>query len=134
MAKEDNLVPQAHVLTLEEQSEAGKKSGETRRKKKTFKQAISWLAENGDLKITQGDLYELYMKNGIDVSNLDPTQLATIGLWFGAATGKAENYKTLMVGNGEVTEAITEAETPDVELKVIDTSGREKAFWNDEEN
>ena len=31
MANSDNLKPQAHVLTVEEQSQGGKKSGEVRK-------------------------------------------------------------------------------------------------------
>lgn len=38
MANEQNLVPQAHKLTVEEQSKGGKKSGEVRRQRKTLAQ------------------------------------------------------------------------------------------------
>ncbi len=38
MAKQDdNLIPQAHKLTVDEQSKGGKKSGDARRKRKEFK-------------------------------------------------------------------------------------------------
>lgn len=36
--KEDNLIPQAHTLTVEELSRGGKKSGEARRRKKTMRE------------------------------------------------------------------------------------------------
>lgn len=36
--KEDNLIPQAHTLTVEELSRGGKKSGEARRKKKSMRE------------------------------------------------------------------------------------------------
>ena len=36
--KEDNLIPQAHTLTVDEQSAGGKKSGEARRRKKTMRE------------------------------------------------------------------------------------------------
>lgn len=42
MANEQNLVPQAHKLTVEEQSKGGKASGASRRRRKT-------LAELGDM-------------------------------------------------------------------------------------
>lgn len=51
MANKNNLIPQAHVLTVEEQSKGGKKSGEVRREKKTFQE----LAET---------LMSMPMKNG----------------------------------------------------------------------
>lgn len=36
--KEDNLIPQAHTLTLDEQSAGGKASGDARRRKKTMRE------------------------------------------------------------------------------------------------
>lgn len=51
MANKENLIPQAHILTVEEQSKGGKKSGEVRREKKTFQE----LAET---------LMSMPMKNG----------------------------------------------------------------------
>ena len=40
MANEQNLKPQAHKLTVEEQSNGGKASGKARRKRKEFKEAL----------------------------------------------------------------------------------------------
>lgn len=40
MANEKNLIPQAHVLTVEEQSAGGKASGEARRQKKTVQKIL----------------------------------------------------------------------------------------------
>lgn len=40
MANEQNLIPQAHVLTVEEASKGGKASGEARRERKALKEAI----------------------------------------------------------------------------------------------
>lgn len=41
MANEKNLVPQAHILTVEEQSAGGKKSAEVRREKKTIQKILA---------------------------------------------------------------------------------------------
>lgn len=134
MAKEDIVKYQFNNLPAEKQQEIQRKGTEAstrvRKEKASFKQAIKWLAENGDLKITQGDLYDLYIKNGIDISKLDTTKLATIGLWFGAVTGKAENYKVLMEGNNEITES-KDTVTPDVEIKVIENKDLEKIMYED---
>jgi hypothetical protein len=46
----DNLIPQAHTLTVEEQSLGGKKSGEARRQKKMLREAFEDLL-NKDFKI-----------------------------------------------------------------------------------
>ena len=116
-----------HELTVEEQRQAGIKSGEVRREKATFKKAIKWLVDS-NIKITEGTLVDTYNKMGIDISNLDPTQLATIGLWFGAVNGNASNYKMLMEANEEIE---TTNETPSIEIKVIDNSDLEKVMYED---
>lgn len=132
MAKEDIVKYQFGNLTAEKQQEitsmGGIASGETRRRKASFKQAIKWLAES-DIRITEGKLYDMYMENGIDISKLSPTELATIGLWFGAATGKNENYRTLMEGNKEISEAGT---TPEISINIIDNTNLEKALYKED--
>ena len=46
MANEKNLIPQAHILTVEEQSAGGKKSAEVRREKKTIQKILSDLLDS----------------------------------------------------------------------------------------
>lgn len=46
MANEQNLIPQAHVLSVEEQSRGGKASGETRRRRKTLKEELLLMLED----------------------------------------------------------------------------------------
>ena len=41
MANKENLIPQAHVLTVEEQSKGGKKSVEVRRQRKPVQQILN---------------------------------------------------------------------------------------------
>lgn len=43
MANENNLIPQAHILTVEEQSAGGKKSAQTRREKKSLRMLAEML-------------------------------------------------------------------------------------------
>ena len=45
MPNPENLKPQAHKLTVEEASKGGKKSGETRRRRKAFAEAFNVLLE-----------------------------------------------------------------------------------------
>lgn len=125
--REDNLRPGEYKLTLEEQKMGGVASGKVRKEKATFKKAIKWLVES-DIKIKDGTLADTYKKAGIDISNLTPTQLATIGLWVGAVNGNATNYKMLMEANEEV--ELTK-ETPSVEIKIIDNSNLEKVMYED---
>lgn len=135
--KEDNLMPIQEVnarKTPEERKEsarnAGIASGKARREKASLKKAIKWLLEESDIRITKGNIYETYKKQGIDISELTPGQLATIGLWAGAVTGKNENYKTLLEGNNELIEN-KDTVTPDVEIKVIENKDLEKIMYED---
>lgn len=132
VAKEghDNLIP-LNERTKEEQrtitTMGGIASGKVRQEKATFKKAIKWLVDS-DIKIKGGTLAETFQKAGIDISNLTPTQLATIGLWFGAVNGNATNYKMLMEANEEIEST---NETPTIEIKVVDNSNLEKVMYED---
>ena len=126
---EENLIP-FNERTEEEQRRiatmGGIASGETRKQKATFKNAVKWLVES-DIKIKEGTLADTFKKAGIDISNLNPTQLATIGLWFGAVNGNATNYRILMEANEEVE---AETGTPNVEIKIVDNSELEKVMYD----
>ena len=130
MAKEgqNNLIP-LNERTKEEQREittmGGKASGKVRQEKATFKNAIKWLMES-DIKIKGGNIYDYFKKSGIDISNLKPAQLATLGLWSGAIQGKAENYKTLMEANEEIQ---GQTETPSININIVDNSNLEKVMY-----
>jgi len=132
--KEDNLVPFTSEQNREQAAINGRKggvaSGKARREQASLKKAIKWLLEESDIRITKGDIYETYKKQGIDISELTPGQLATIGLWAGAVTGKNENYKTLLEGNNELIEN-KDTVTPDVEIKVIENKDLEKIMYED---
>lgn len=137
MANTDNLLkgnPPTQFKAGQQQVEIARQggiaSGEAKRQKRTFKKAVEWLA-NSDIKIKGGDIYEVFKKSDIDISNLNTTQLATIGLWYGAVQGNATNYKTLMEANNEV-ETET-ADTPDITINIVDNSNLEKALYDEED-
>lgn len=126
----ENLNP---VRSEEEARILGQKggiaSGEARRNKKTYTDAVKWLT-NADIKITKGKIKETLEANGISTEGLDPTQLATLGLWLGAVYGNAQNFKTLMETNGE---NIEEENTymPEIEHlgEIVDNSHLEKELY-----
>lgn len=126
----ENLNP---VRSKEEARILGQKggiaSGEARRNKKTYTDAVKWLT-NADIKITKGKIKETLEANGISTKGLDPTQLATLGLWLGAVYGNAQNFKTLMETNGE---NIEEENTymPEIEHlgEIVDNSHLEKELY-----
>lgn len=126
MANIENLVPLTTEKAREIGAKGGKRSGEVKREKRTFKKAIEWLA-NSDIKLKGGSVYDTLKGMGIDVDILNPTQLATIGLWYGAVQGNATNYKTLMEGNNEI-----EGESsvnPTFKVEIIDNSNLEKQLY-----
>ena len=110
MANIDNLIPEAHKLTLEEQSAGGKRSGEVRKEKATMKKALEMLL---DEKNGKGKTYR---------------ELATLGLIKGAIDGKADNYKTIVALLGELEE---HNETPTVNINIVDNSKLEGAMYED---
>lgn len=63
MANEQNLIPQAHVLSVEEQSKGGKASGESRRARKTLKEELLLLLSEGD---TQKTVSVALLKKAMD--------------------------------------------------------------------
>ena len=109
--KNDNLIPEAHKLTLEEQSAGGKRSGEVRREKATMRKTLEMLLEE---KNNKGKTYK---------------ELTTLGLIKGAIDGKAENYKTIVQLLGELEEKI---ETPSLNINIVDNSDLEKALYEEE--
>lgn len=83
MANEKNLVPQAHVLTVEEQSKGGKASGETRRKQRTLKEIGDMI---GKLPMKSQKNIELLKKAGLE----DDDMIRDVGMMFRLAVN-AEN-------------------------------------------
>lgn len=86
MAKEDNLIPQAHVLTVEESSKGGKASGEARRKKATMLSVLDKCLDGVPENITEEEL---------NTTGLTHQELVTLGLIKGAELGNAKNYELI---------------------------------------
>lgn len=129
MANEQNLISLADRTTEEKRAigiKGGKASQKVQAQKRTFKKAIEWLV-NSDIKITKGEMYDKLKEQGIDMSKLDTTQVATLGLWLGAVNGNSTNYKTLMEGNNEIAEEGTS--TPKLAIEIIDNSNLEKTLY-----
>lgn len=132
MANEQNLRPGEYKLTLEEQKKGGLKSAEIRKEKATFKKAIQWLV-NSDIKLNEGTIADNFKKAGIDISNLNPTQLATIGLWYGAVQGNSTNYRTLMEANEELQEENKNTQQPILNINIQGSEKLKEAFYEKEE-
>lgn len=127
MANIDNLVVPTSAQAREYGRKGGIASQKVQAQKRTFRKAMEWLVSNDNLKITKGAYYEKMKASGIDISNLDPTQLAVLGLWGGALEGNATNFKTLMETNNEITEG--ETSTPTLKIEITDNSNLEKVLY-----
>ena len=121
MANPDTLVPQAHKLTVEEQSKGGKKSGEVRRQRKT-------LAQIGDM---IGGLDIKSPKNRAilrDAGITDEDMINDVGMMFRlnlkAQTGDPKAIELLSKLRGQFKEiSQTEVITP---KPLVDLTGRKK--------
>ena len=92
MANEQNLIPQAHVLTVEEQSKGGKASGIARRRKKTLKQAVD-LAMS--LPVSDPKRQEKLAEMGIDPDDADNQMTVVVGLMLKAMNGNPKAAELL---------------------------------------
>ena len=92
----------------------GIRSGEVRREKATMKKTLEMLL---DEKNNKGITYR---------------ELTTLGLIKGAAQGKADNYKTILQLLGELEEK--QAETPSVNINIVDNSNLEKVLYSESDN
>lgn len=111
--KNDNLIPEAHKLTVEDQSKGGIRSGEVRREKATFKKTLEMLL---DEKNAKGKTYR---------------ELITLGQIKSAIDGKAENFKAILALMGEMEEQESN-ETPVVNINIVDNSNLEKTLYEEE--
>ena len=128
MNNKENLIPQAHILTVEEQSEGGKKSGKIRREKASFKKAIQWLIDS-NIKLKKGTIKEQFEKLGINISDMSTTQLATLGLWYGAVQGNSANFKLLMELNGELKEELYKEAEAIIKVTLVDDNTVKSEFF-----
>jgi PBSX family phage terminase large subunit len=80
--REDNLIPQSHILTVDDQKKGGLASAEARRKKATMLDVLSKTLDE-------------IPKNGKNPNNLSYREMATLGLIKGAINGNGKNYELI---------------------------------------
>lgn len=109
MANPQNLIPQAHVLTVEEASKGGKASVKARNYKKEQIENLKRLLDQTNDK------------------GISYRELMNLGILKGALKGKAENFKAIMDYLDDSTSATS---TPTIEIRVVDNSNLEKAMYD----
>ena len=109
---QENLIP-FNERTKEEQREIARQggiaSGKARQEKATFKKTLEMLL---DEKNSKGKTYR---------------ELITLGQIKSAIDGKAENFKAILALMGEMEEQ--QAETPTVNINIVDNSNLEKVLY-----
>ena len=121
MANNDNLIPQAHKLTVEEASKGGKRSGEVRREQKTYrKMAKAMLAAT----ITDKNILDELKAYGIDETDVKAYTL--LGMIKASGNGSHNAFDRLMALIGEEAQATTSEQEKQANL----LSAIEKAVKN----
>lgn len=128
MANIDNLIPQAHELTLEEQSAGGKASGEARRQKKSLREKAKLL-----MSLSIQDQEELLkaQKLGLNTEEVDIEMMNLIHM---LNIIKKENFNSVGAFNSlkDLTEEQdNNKETPQVQINIVDNSNLEGAMYED---
>lgn len=93
--KSDNLIPFDKRTKTEQRriaSEGGKASGESRRKRKALKESMNTLL---DLPISNARDYNKVAKTGIDIEDIDNSQLIVLALFNRAKSGDVMAIKEL---------------------------------------
>lgn len=121
MANEQNLVPQAHKLTVEEQSKGGIASGKARRQKKTLKEIGDMI---GSLKVTSEKNKEIMRQAGIEDEDMINDVGAMFRLNLKAQSGDTKAMELLAKLRGQLKEQIS-AEVADV-TPLVDLTKRIK--------
>ena len=131
MANIDNLIPQAHELTLEEQSAGGKASGEARRQKKSLREKAKLL-----MSLSIQDQEELLkaQKLGLNTEEVDIEMMNLIHM---LNIIKKENFNSVGAFNSlkDLTEEQdNNKETPQVQINIVDNSELEKTMYEESDS
>lgn len=103
MANEQNLVPQAHILTVEEQSKGGKASGEARRRQRTLKEIGDMI---GKLPMKSQKNIELLKKAGLEDEDMIRDVSMMFRLAMNAENGDPRSIELLAKLRKQLTEQV----------------------------
>lgn len=98
MANEQNLVPQAHVLTVEEQSKGGQKSAEVKRQRKTLKELLELVA---DKQVNNDKIRKTLAEIGINDEDMTNQMAVAVRIMLGAVNGDHKSVSEFMDGTGQ---------------------------------
>lgn len=113
MANEQNLVPQAHKLTVEEASKGGVASGKARAQKKTLRELAEII---GAMPVKNPKTIAIMQKAGFDTDQMTNDMAMMLGLQLKAQNGDPSAAKLLAEMRGQYS---TRVEVEPVQPKPI---------------
>lgn len=121
MANEQNLVPQAHKLTVEEASRGGVASGKARAQKKTLRELAEMI---GNMEVKNQKTRAIMEAAGFDADQMTNDAAMLMGLQLKAQSGDASAAKLLAEMRGQYS---TRVEVEPVQPKpLIDLTKEDK--------
>lgn len=121
MANPENLIPQAHKLTVEEQSKGGKASGEARRQRKTLKEIGDMI---GGLAVSSEKNRKIMRDAGISDEDMIRDVEAMFMLSLKAKNGDTKSIELMAKLRGQLKEQV-QAEVAEVK-PLVDLTKRPK--------
>lgn len=121
MANEKNLIPQAHVLSVEEASKGGINSGKARRERRKMIDDLRYALEQDNGK---GKTFQELIQTGLILNAIDNKK-----------GGNPKAYSLIAKMLGELDDKKPDvSETPTIELKIVNNEDLESELYNDEDN
>lgn len=117
MANEKNLVPQAHKLTVEQQSMGGKKSAERKRKRKALKEQMEMLLS---LPLTDDKAKAQFERMGIDSDDMDNQMAMVVKTYLQAMKGNINAVNVIREIIGERVMEVNVNNNIDDKVKELD--------------
>lgn len=115
MANEQNLIPQAHKLTVEEASKGGKASGEARRRERTLRNTLEKLLS---LPIQDESTREFIRQLGFEDEELDNKTALNVSMYQEALKGNTKAFELIRDTIGEKpTDRLQIEEAPVIKLE-----------------
>lgn len=124
MANEENLIPQAHQLTVEEASRGGRKSGEVRRRQRSWKELLNRL---GQLPVSNQNNAQMMKSAGLSEDEINSDMAKMYRLDLAAQNGDVKAMELQAKIRGEFSPIKNVNENHNIEYKpLVDLTKRPK--------
>lgn len=124
MANNENLIPQAHQLTVEEASRGGRKSGEVRRQQRSWKELLNRL---GQLPVLNQNNAQMMKSAGLSEDEINSDMAKMYRLDLAAQNGDVKAMELQAKIRGEFSPIKNVNENHNIEYKpLVDLTKRKK--------